>query len=78
MPKNPIFQQMQGSQKGPMGMMDAFPKFMNQFQGKNPSEMIRQLVSSGKISQGQLDQAQKMAQQMQGQLDQFKGMFGFK
>lgn len=62
-----------GQQSGPMG----FVQFMQQMRGKDPSEMLNQLVSSGKVNQAQLNQAKQMAQQMAGQFDGFKGMFGF-
>jgi hypothetical protein len=41
-------------------------------QGKNPHEEINKLLRSGKISQSQLNQAQKMAGQMQGLMGMFK------
>lgn len=78
---NPFFNALggaQGPQGGPMNMMQAFQQFMQQNQGKNPNEMIQQLLSSGKLNQQQLDQAQQMAKQMEGPLSGLKGMFGFK
>lgn len=77
---NPFFGAMGGrqAQGGPMNMIQAFQKFMQQNQGKNPNEMIQQMLSSGRISQSQLDQAQQMARQMQGQFEGLKSMFGFK
>lgn len=66
-----------GPQGGPMNMMQAFQQFMGQMRGKDPNEMLNQLVSSGKINQSQLNQAQQMAQKMAGQFDGLKGMFGF-
>lgn len=77
---NPFFSAMGGfsnPQAGPMNMMQAFQKFMQQNQGKNPNEMIQQMLSSGKLNQQQLNQAQQMAKQMEGQLNGLKGMFGF-
>ena len=65
---NPIFQALGGNQGN---MMSDFQKFMQQMQGKNPHEEIAKLLQSGKISQAQLDQAQQMAQQMQGILGMF-------
>lgn len=65
-------------QGGPMGMMQAFQQFMQQNQGKNPNEMIQQMLSSGKLNQNQLNQAQQMAKQMEGQLSGLKSMFGFR
>lgn len=78
---NPFRQTMggpQGQQGGPMNMMQAFQQFMQQNQGKNPNDMIQQLVSSGKINQNQLNQAQQMAKQVEQQFSGFKSMFGFK
>lgn len=61
----------------PMQMISQFPQFMRQMQGQDPQQILNQLVQSGRINQQQLNQAQQMAQQMQGQFDQFRGMFGF-
>ncbi|MCI9549043.1 MAG: hypothetical protein HFF20_07445 [Oscillospiraceae bacterium] len=65
------------AQGGPMNMMQAFQKFMQQNQGKDPNEMIQQMLSSGKLNQQQLDQAQQMAKQMEGPLSGLRSMFGF-
>ena len=78
---NPFMQAMGGAngpQGGSMNMMQAFQQFMQQNQGKNPNEMIQQLLSSGKLNQQQLNQAQQMAKQMEGQFSGLKGMLGFK
>ena len=61
----------------PMQIMTQFPQFMRQKQGQNPQQILDQMLKSGRVSQQQLNQAQQMAQQMQGQFDQFRGMFGF-
>jgi hypothetical protein len=61
----------------PMQMMNKFPQFMQQMRGKNPNQMLNELLSSGKVNQDQINQAQKMADQMGGRLNQFKSMFGF-
>lgn len=66
-----------GPQGGPMNMMQAFQQFMQQNQGKNPNEMIQQMLSSGRLNQQQLNQVQQMAKQMEGQFNGLKGMFGF-
>lgn len=71
---NPFFQAM-GGNKQP-NMMQQFQQFMNQMRGKDPNQMIQELVSSGRVSQRQLDQAQKQAQQMQGMFEGMRGMFG--
>lgn len=73
---NPLFNALGGGMsQNPM--MQQFPRFMQMMRGKNPNEMINQLVSSGQVSQAQLDQVQKQAQQMTGMFDQFRGMFQF-
>lgn len=72
---NPIFNALSGGMpqgNGPMNMMQQFQKFMGEMQGKNPTEEINKLLQSGKVNQQQLNQAQQMAQQMQGM---FKGFF---
>lgn len=69
---NPFYQAM-----GPRpNMMQQFQQFMNQMRGKDPNQIINEMVSSGKISQQQLDAAQKQAQQMQGMFEGMRGMFG--
>lgn len=75
---NPIFQALNSGrpQQGPQGMMQNFQRFMRQFQGQDPAKILNDLISSGKVSQQQLDQAQKQAQQMQGMFDGMRGMFG--
>ena len=55
-----------------------FPQFMAQMRGKDPQQIINNMLSSGQINQQQLNQAQQMAAQMRGQFSQFAPMFGFK
>lgn len=71
---NPFFQAMGGNQQP--NMMQQFQSFMQQMRGKDPNAMIQELVSSGRVSQQQLDAAQKQAQQMQGMFAPMRGMFG--
>ena len=71
---NPFFQAMGGNRQP--NMIQQFQQFMNQMRGKNPNAMIQELVSSGRVSQQQLDQAQKQAQKMQGMFEGMRGMFG--
>lgn len=71
---NPIYQVMNGSRQP--NMMQQFRQFMEQMKGQDPNQIIQQMVSSGKLSQAQLDQAQRQAQQMQGMFDSMRGMFG--
>ena len=68
---NPFFQAMNRP-----NMMQQFQQFMSQMRGKDPNAIIQELVSSGRVSQQQLDQAQKQAQQMQGMFEGMRGMFG--
>lgn len=71
---NPFYQAMGGNRQP--NMMQQFQQFMNQMRGKDPNQIINEMVSSGKISQQQLDAAQKQAQQMQGMFEGMRGMFG--
>ena len=61
-----------------MQMIGQFPALMQQMRGQDPQQMINQMVASGQISQQQLNEAQKMANQMSGQFTQFRNMFGFR
>lgn len=71
---NPIYQAL-GRNNQP-NMLQQFQQFMNQMRGKDPNQMINELVSSGQISQAQLNQAQKQAQQMQQMFEPLRAMFG--
>ena len=73
---NPIFTALNGNQQP--NMMQQFQAFMQQMRGQDPNALLNQLVSSGQVSQAQLNQAQQMAQQMQGVFNGMRGMFGFK
>ena len=66
---NPLFKAMGGNQPNIMG---DFQRFMQQMQGRDPNQEIANLLQSGRISQQQLNQAQQMAQQMQGMMGVFK------
>lgn len=74
---NPIFNALHGGSQQP-NMMQQFQAFMQQMRGQDPNALLNQLVSSGQVSQAQLNQAQQMAQQMQGAFNGMRGMFGFK
>lgn len=54
-----------------------FPQFMSAMRGKNPAQILNELVSTGRVSQQQLDVAQQRARQMGGAFDGFRKMFGF-
>ena len=71
---NPIYQALGGNNQP--NMLQQFQQFMNQMRGKDPNQMINEMVSSGQISQDQLNQAQKQAQQMQQMFEPLRAMFG--
>lgn len=71
---NLIFNAMKQNNKS-NNFLDAFPDFMQQMKGKNPNEILNNLISSGKVSQQQLDVVQQQAQQMSGMFEKFRGMF---
>lgn len=71
---NPFFGVMGGG--GRPNMMQQFQQFMQQMKGKDPNAIINEMVSSGKISQEQLNHAQQQAQQMSGMFEGMRGMFG--
>ena len=52
-------------------------EFMQQMKGKDPNAVLNDLISSGKISQDQLNVVQQYANQKMGLFNQFKSMFGF-
>lgn len=58
--------------------MRMFQQFMQSMRGQDPNKILNQMISSGKISQQQLNQIQAQARQMESQFDGFKKMFGFK
>lgn len=69
---NPFFQAMGGNRRP--NMMQQFQQFMSQMQGKDPKTMLNDLVSSGRVSQEQLNAAQQQAQQL---ANVFQSMPGF-
>lgn len=72
---NPLYSKLNGNQQG--NMMQQFQRFMNQMQGKNPNEMIEQIVASGQLSQQQLNSIQHQAKNMEQQFSAMRSMFGF-
>ncbi len=58
---NPLYQMM-GNNQG--GFMQRLQQFRQNFKG-NPDEAIQQMLSSGKVSQQQYNQAVEMARQFQ-------------
>ena len=71
---NPVFNALGGNQQP--NMMQQLQQFMNQMKGQDPNKILNDLVSSGRVSQQQLDAAQKQAQQMRGMFEGMRGMFG--
>ena len=53
--------------------MQMFQQFMQSMRGQDPNQILNQMISSGRITQQQLNQVQ-----MESQFDGFKKMFGFK
>lgn len=58
-------------------MLQQFQSFMQAYKGQDPNALIQQAVSSGRISQEQLNLIQQRAGQIAGMLDGLKGQFGF-
>lgn len=54
--------------QNPMQMIQQFNQFKKAFQG-DPKAEVQKLLTSGKLSQQQLNQLQTMAQQFQGILN---------
>lgn len=48
-------------------MMQQFQQFKSTFKG-NPQQMVMQMLSQGKIGNGQVQQAMQMAKQFQGMM----------
>ena len=71
---NPLFQALRGNQQP--NMLQQFQQFMGQMRGTDPNAMIQDLVSSGRVSQAQLDQAQRQAQQLASMFEPLRRMFG--
>lgn len=57
--------------------MQEFQNFMNQMRGQDPQAIIYNLIQSGKITQAQLNAAQKQAKEIEGQMDEMKRLLGF-
>ena len=69
---NPFYQAIGGNRQP--NMMQQFQTFMQQMRGKDPNAMIQELVSSGRVSQQHLDQAQKQAQQIANTFQSIPGL----
>lgn len=69
---NPLFQALGGSPS----ITQQFTQFMSQMKGRDPNQIINQMVASGQLSQQQLNQVQEKARQMEGMFQSVRGMFG--
>lgn len=50
---------------GPMQMMQQFEKFRRMMQGRNPQQMVQNLLSSGQMTQEQFEQLKQQAIELQ-------------
>ncbi len=50
---------------GPMQMMQQFAQFRRMMQGRNPQQIVQNLLSSGQMSQAQFDQLKQQASELQ-------------
>lgn len=71
---NSIFNTLSGSNQS---QLSQFQYFMKEMKGKNPNEMIDQMLKSGRLSQAQLNEVQSKASMMKNQFEGLKNMFGF-
>lgn len=64
---NPIYQAMMQNMPGNnmLNLIQRFQEFRNNFRG-DPQQMVQQMLQSGKVSQGQYNQAVQMANQLRG------------
>lgn len=59
---NPLYNALGGAPQA--GLVQQFQAFVAQMHGQDPQALINQLVSSGRVSQAQLNQAQQQARQL--------------
>ena len=50
---------------GPMQMAQQFAQFKRMMQGRNPQQMVQNLLSSGQMSQAQFEQLKQQANALQ-------------
>lgn len=72
---NSIYNDLNGGARQP-NMLQQFQQFMQSMRGRNPEQILNELISSGQVSQAQLNQAQRQAQQMQKMFEPLRAMFG--
>ena len=49
---------------GPMQMMQQFAQFRRMMQGRNPQQMVQNLLSSGQMTQAQFEQLKQQASEL--------------
>ena len=59
------------------GVQSGFIQFMNQNRGKDPGTILQEMLSSGRISQDQLNMAQQAAKRFEQQFGGLRSMFHF-
>ena len=50
---------------GPMQMMQNFAQFKRMMQGRNPKQMVQNLLQSGQMTQDQFEQLKQQASELQ-------------
>lgn len=50
---------------GPMQMMQQFAQFRRMMQGRNPQQMVQNLLSSGQMTQAQFERLKQQASELQ-------------
>ena len=50
---------------GPMQMMQQFAQFRRMMQGRNPQQMVQNLMPSGQMTQAQFEQLKQQASELQ-------------
>lgn len=55
-----------------------FQNFMETMKGRNPDQMLNEILNSGKINQQQLNYVQGIAKNLESQFINFKSMFNLK
>ena len=58
-------------------LQSQFNIFMQQMKGRDPNELLNQLISSGRVSQEQINNAHKQVENLKGQFENMKKFFGF-
>lgn len=56
------------SNRNPLSLLEQFNQFRASLKDKDPNAMLQQMIQSGQVTQAQVDQARKMAEQFRGLL----------